>query len=172
MSGSITRPPMYQSNLSKKNIWNGEGVLDTGMSRIPVQVTEINYSNYDQPSSFVCEVIPNGLHSKPVSPAKLEITQVIYNKPATIVFWNDGTKTVVKCSEEDVYSPEVGLVTAIAKKFFGNVGNYNNELRKWAPKTYFEPDEVPETEKTTGSQLAESLAYFSETAKNAVKGLL
>ena len=28
-----------------------------------------------------------------------EVTKVIFNGPATIVFWDDGEKTVVKCSE-------------------------------------------------------------------------
>lgn len=30
---------------------------------------------------------------------KLKVERVIFNTPATIVFWNDGTKTVVKCQE-------------------------------------------------------------------------
>ena len=32
------------------------------------------------------------------------IKKVIFNDPATIVLWDDGTKTVVKCSEGDTYS--------------------------------------------------------------------
>lgn len=40
---------------------------------------------------------------KPLAP-----TNVIFNGPATIVFWNDGTKTVVKCSDGDEYDPESG----------------------------------------------------------------
>lgn len=30
---------------------------------------------------------------------KRYVERVIYNAPATIVFWTDGTKTVVKCHE-------------------------------------------------------------------------
>lgn len=30
---------------------------------------------------------------------KPKVERVIFNTPATIVFWNDGTKTVVKCQE-------------------------------------------------------------------------
>lgn len=51
--------------------------------------------------------------------------------PATIVFWEDGTKTVVK----DTYDPEKGLAMAIAKKALGNKGNYYNEFRKWLKTT-------------------------------------
>ena len=59
------------------------------------------------------------------------IKNVIFNDPATIVFWHDGTKTVVKCGEDDIFDPEKGLAMAISKKFLGNQGNYYNEIRKW-----------------------------------------
>ena len=44
--------------------------------------------------------------------------KVIFNDPATIVFWKDGTKTVVKCMEGDIYNPEVGLAMCFCKKVF------------------------------------------------------
>ena len=62
-----------------------------------------------------------------------EITNVIFNDPATIVFWSDGTKTVVK-AEGEPFDPEKGLAMAIAKKALGNKGNYYNEFKKWLPK--------------------------------------
>lgn len=63
-----------------------------------------------------------------------EIKNVIFNNPATIVFWSDGTKTVVKCQYDDVFDREKGLAMAICKKVFGNKGNYCNQLKKWLPK--------------------------------------
>lgn len=73
------------------------------------------------------------------------IKNVIFNDPATIVFWNDGTKTVVK-AEGEPFDPEKGLSMAISKKFFSNKGNYYNEFKKWLPK-YEEPtmesDNIP-----------------------------
>lgn len=45
---------------------------------------------------------------------------VIFNAPATIVFWDDGTKTVVKCMEWDEYDPEVGLALCFCKKVMGD----------------------------------------------------
>lgn len=59
-----------------------------------------------------------------------EIKNVIFNEPATIVFWSDGTKTVVKCENEN-FDPEKGLAMAISKKALGNKGNYFNEFKKW-----------------------------------------
>lgn len=84
---------------------------------------------------------------------KRYVGRVIYNAPATIVFWTDGTKTVVKCHEccyrdccekwrmEDgaCGSPEqfddefakawkqTGVVQAMLKKTFPN---YISELEK------------------------------------------
>lgn len=44
--------------------------------------------------------------------------RIIHNGPATIVFWWDGTKTVVKCHDED-YDPEKGLAMALCRKLWG-----------------------------------------------------
>ena len=51
---------------------------------------------------------------------KYWITRVIHNNPATIVFWNDGTKTVAKVQEGDEYNPIAGLLTCVMKKMIGN----------------------------------------------------
>lgn len=64
------------------------------------------------------------------------IKNVIFNPPATIVMWSDGTKTVVKAQDED-FDPEKGLAMAISKKALGNKGNYCNEIKKWTEK--YEP---------------------------------
>lgn len=63
-----------------------------------------------------------------------DIKKVIFQDPATIVFWEDGTKTVVKANGED-YDPEKGLALAIAKKAYGNKGSYYNIIKKWLSKT-------------------------------------
>lgn len=62
-----------------------------------------------------------------------EIKDVIFNNSATIVFWADDTKTVVKAVNEE-FDPEKGLAMAIAKKALGNKGNYFNTIKKWSGK--------------------------------------
>lgn len=62
------------------------------------------------------------------------IKDVIFNDPAVIVLWNDGTKTVVKCSENDIFDPEKGLAMAISKKALGNQGNYYETFKKYLPE--------------------------------------
>lgn len=63
------------------------------------------------------------------------IKDVIFAPPATIVYWSDGSKTVVKCSENDVFDPEKGLAMAVAKRCGGNNGNYYKEIRNWVEKS-------------------------------------
>ena len=67
---------------------------------------------------------------------RTKIKNVIFNDPATIVFWADNTKTVVKCGENDIYDPEKGLAMAVAKKYLGtnkSHSNYMDEFKKWLP---------------------------------------
>lgn len=70
---------------------------------------------------------------KPV-PYIPEIKNVIFNEPATIIIWKDGTKTVVKCQEGEGYDPEKGMAMAISKKALGNMGNYCEVFKKWLPE--------------------------------------
>lgn len=59
---------------------------------------------------------------------ELQKTQVIYNPPATIVLWADGTRTVVKCSPRDIYDPEKGLALCYMKKAMGNTSRALNDV--------------------------------------------
>lgn len=63
-------------------------------------------------------------------PAKPKIDRVIFHDPATIVYWKDGTKTVVKANNEK-FDKEKGLLAAIAKKVYGNKGNFNNIIKRF-----------------------------------------
>lgn len=85
------------------------------------------YSVYPKLLSAVFNTIPT---TRTVIP---KIKDVIYNDPATIVFWEDGTKTVVKCKNEK-FDPEKGLAMAFSKKMLGNKGNYYNIFKKWLPE--------------------------------------
>lgn len=63
-----------------------------------------------------------------------EIKNVVFNPPATIVFWTDETKTVVKCQDNEEFDPEKGLAMAFFKKTHGNKGHYFEEIKKWCHK--------------------------------------
>ncbi len=71
------------------------------------------------------------------SPAKKEktlsmtIEKVIFNPPATIIIWDDKTKTVVKAQEDEPYDPEKGMAMCIAKHIYGDCGSYYNIFSEW-----------------------------------------
>ena len=62
---------------------------------------------------------------------RVKIRDVIFSDPATVVFWNDNTKTVVKARGGEKYDKEKGLAMAIIKKITGNVGNYYEIFKEW-----------------------------------------
>lgn len=77
--------------------------------------------------------IPNsiyGIHSKTLKEeiqmktqsqsACSPIKKVIFNDPATIIFWNDGTKTVVQARGE-AFDPEKGLAMAICRHYLCDI---------------------------------------------------
>lgn len=73
------------------------------------------------------------------------ITKVIFNDPATIVYWRDGSRTVVKAMDGEQFDPEKGLAMAICKKLLGTSesgGNYYDIFKKWLPKESEEKQEI------------------------------
>ena len=96
-----------------------------------------------------------------------EIKNVIFNDPATIVFWEDGTKTVVKCQDGDEFDPEKGLAMAIAKKAYGNKGGYCNKLKKWLPK-----EEPVYTDSNLRSIFVPQESTFSKSFKKGISDAL
>lgn len=110
------------------------------------------------------------LHIGVLTPNKPEIKDVIFNDPATVVFWTDGTKTVVKTQDGEPFDPEKGLVMAIAKKSFGNQGNYYNEIRKWVDKYDGCDDCVPFGQPITLDM--SEFAAAAQTAKDCLERLM
>lgn len=59
----------------------------------------------------------------------LKIKKVIFHDPATIVYWSDRSKTVVKCKDGDIYDKEKGLALCISKKFLED--DFHSTFREW-----------------------------------------
>ena len=66
---------------------------------------------------------------------KLAVDKIIVNGDATIVFWADGKKTIVKKSEDDEYDLHHAFCAALAKRIYG----HNSTVKKmiWR-KTIFQ----------------------------------
>lgn len=84
----------------------------------------------EQDTKFTYDLYKDIVNSMYGIPKDNSIKKVIFNPPATIVFWNDGDKTVVK-AENEPFDKEKGLAMAVCKKIFGNKGNYYNIFNKW-----------------------------------------
>ena len=60
-----------------------------------------------------------------------QIKRVKYDKPWTIVWWNDGQVTRSKCAENDVWSEAAGFNACVAKRHFQTAGAYNKVLKTY-----------------------------------------
>ena len=98
------------------------------------------------------------------------IKNVIFAPPATIVYWSDGSKTVVKCSEKDVFDPEKGLAMAVAKRCGGNNGSYYKEIRNWVEKSGKKYPGKPYTESSSVEN--DALKKYIAQAKKSYEAAL
>lgn len=96
----------------------------------------------------------------------VSIRKVIFNDPATIVLWSDGTKTVVKCGPDDIFDKEKGLAMAIVKKMAGNDGRFHKVFKEWC-----KPDGMHEVA-ITSTQVMKELNKMAAQTKDGITDLL
>lgn len=80
-----------------------------------------------------CEHREYGLHD--TCRFSIKPTKIIFNGPATIVFWDDGTKTVVKCTEREPFDCEKGVALCYMKKLLGNDNSFHHIFKKFIPNS-------------------------------------
>lgn len=95
----------------------------------------IDYSRQSMEQAKKNDIVKFGMCS-------VSIRKVIFNDPATIVLWSDGTKTVVKCGPEDTFDMEKGLAMAIVKKMAGNDNRFHKVFRQYTKKKKKEPGSI------------------------------
>lgn len=61
----------------------------------------------------------------------IKIKRIIFNPPATVIFWGDDTKTVVKCAEDDEFNPEIGVAMCYMKKIYGSRHAFSKMVEKY-----------------------------------------
>ena len=94
------------------------------------------------------------------------IKRVIFNPPATIVFWSDGSKTVVKCSKSEAFDPEKGLAMAIAKRAQGNCEDYYKDISKWCAGA-----SAQKAKEKSKKDILDDVLELIASAKNTIKDL-
>ena len=119
----------------RKDYWNWDMCLDLP----PVVLMDnnelgmaIDYSRQSTERAKKNDIVKFGMCS-------VCIRKVIFNAPATVVLWSDGTKTVVKCGPNDIFDKEKGLAMAIMKKMAGNDSRFHKVFKEWC-----KPDETNE----------------------------
>lgn len=58
-----------------------------------------------------------------------DIKSVIFNGNKTIILWDDGTKTIATCGENDTFDPYAGFCAAVTKRVFGSTGKAKRLLK-------------------------------------------
>ncbi len=90
-------------------------------------------------------------------PDWLQVDRVIFHNPATIVFWKNGEKTVVKCAENETYNEYAGFCAAVAKQVFRTNSTVNRIVRN----AYREPEKpVSEQRKEKSDDIDWQLEYM------------
>lgn len=95
----------------------------------------IDYSRQSMEQAKKNDIVKFGMCS-------VSICKVIFNDPATVVLWSDGTKTVVKCGPEDTFDTEKGLAMAIVKKMAGNDNRFHKVFKQYTKKKKKEPGSI------------------------------
>ena len=91
------------------------------------------YSDLKQEINSLHKKLGTYIHESIENENRFKIKKAISNGPATIVFWTDGTKTVVK-TQDEAFDAEKGLAVAIAKRALGDTSAYYDVFKKWVPK--------------------------------------
>lgn len=77
--------------------------------------------------------------------------RIIFNPPATIVFFQDGTKTVVKCAEGEKFDPYTGFCYAFTEHFLGSISHIKKLCRKISTGLPEASESIVEEEKDEGA---------------------
>ena len=78
----------------------------------------------------------NKAFGAPVISLPLTYKKIIFSGPCTIILWKDGTKTIAKASDRDMFDPEKGVSICFMKKMLGHTET-NKILRK-ASKDFYD----------------------------------
>lgn len=117
----------------KKDAWNWNAcpelppvmlMSDYELARAIHKGMAIDYSRQSTEQTKKNDIVKFGMCS-------VCIRKVIFNAPATVVLWSDGTKTVVKCEPNDIFDKEKGLAMAIVKKMAGNDSRFHKVFKQW-----------------------------------------
>ena len=148
----------------EKLSWNpGKDVIRVSANNLGIDIDRaiyaamaIDYSRQSTERAEKNDIVRFGM-------CNVSIRKVIFNDPATIVLWSDGSKTVVKCGPEDTYDMEKGLAMAIVKKMAGNDNSFHKVFKQYTKKKKKEPGSI--------GSISDMMAGLNQAAAIATKTL-
>ena len=128
-----------------------KAILDTEAKRKAIYVPddEIPFCDLDCDCCGFCD--EDDFDDEPPVWGIPDVDRVIFSPPATIVFWTDGTKTVVKAMEGEKYEKYAGFAMACMKKLFGSTSRAKAIMAECEEDQTPKPKEEPKKEKPTSS---------------------
>jgi hypothetical protein len=153
-------------------IYRGGSVyLNVNGEEVPVRIETIETSPFEY-TRFEGRILgPDNKRyiAKTQTPSKNfpGIKAVHFSGPCTVIVWDDKTKTVVRCKDENI-DYEKGFAMAVAKKVFGtneSGSNYYDVFKKYLPKPETPEEETPTEEETTITETPEEVIPNVEPAE-------
>ena len=123
----------FVTDMMLNNLWNVEVQMKIDGERYSVPVSELYFVN-DKQKEYR-NMLYGRLINTPKMYPSLKVDHIIYNDPATIVFWKDGTKTVVKRAKGEKFNKYYAFCAALAKKAFGNNSQVNKIVASGVDQT-------------------------------------
>ena len=114
---------------------------------------KVNYSS-EYLDRLVDEKVSKKIHNM------FDIDRIVYNPPATIVFWKDGTKTVVKCDPSEKFSKYHGFCAAVTKRLYITSSQINRIV-----KGGFEQVPIKEEKDETKNRIVVEIKTSKKTTK-------
>ena len=95
-----------------------------------------------------------------------KIKKVIVNDPATVIIWEDGEKTVVKCGEHDTFDAEKGIAMAYIKRVM--FANKTTQMNKWFKQYTDAEEEKSEVAKQVDEAVADSASSIGTVLRRVL----
>lgn len=97
-------------------------------------------------------------------PYELQVDHIIFSPPATTVLWKDGTKTTVKCYQDE-FCEDIGFAMACVRKLYGTRGRFMAQLKN----AYRQPKKEKKTKKEAVQETPKAAQTLEFTLMPVVK---
>ncbi len=120
---TTTEEKYNENKKEEKEMMNHHEILQEAEKRAKAEQTEISRKKVDELAEIIKQ--EEELNEAKEVCSKFTPKRIIYNDPVTIVFWKDGTKTIVRATKETVFNKYNAFTAALAKKILMSNSNVN-----------------------------------------------